>query len=150
MSKSYYNLSERKILLRIVDVLMLTASLFLASNFLNFNYISFNNQFISYWLFLLYFYYLIFGEIFQSYNLNVSNNRYLVVRSIILTAFSTTIFYIFTPFISPILPTNRLQIIYFFLLLSLPIIIWRFIYMWLIFSPKYFKNVVFIGSSERI
>ncbi|WP_232455972.1 exopolysaccharide biosynthesis polyprenyl glycosylphosphotransferase [Polaribacter sp. SA4-10] len=129
---------------------MLTTSLFLASNFLNFNYISFNNQFISYWLFLLYFYYLIFGEIFQSYNLNVSNNRYLVVRSIILTAFSTTIFYIFTPFISPILPTNRLQIIYFFLLLSLPIIIWRFIYMWLIFSPKYFKNVVFIGSSERI
>ena len=150
MSKSHYNLSERKFLLRIVDILILTASLFLASNFLNFNYISFSNQFISYWLFLLYFYYLIFGEIFQLFNLEVSNNRYLVVRSIILTAFRTTIFYIFTPFISPVLPANRLQIVYLFLILSLPTIIWRFIYIGFFFSPKHFKNIVFIGNSNKI
>ena len=147
---TYYNLSERKILLRVLDLIILTFSLWTASFYLNFNYVVFNKSFIIYWLFLLYFYFLIFGEIFQLYNLTVSNNRYLVVRSIILTAFVTTIFYIFTPFISPVLPANRLQIVYFFLILSVPIIFWRFIYMWLIFSPKYFKNIVFIGNSDKI
>jgi len=102
------------------------------------------------WLFLLSFYFLFLGEIFQLYNLNVSNNRYLVFRSVILTAFFTTVFYIFTPFIAPELPENRLQIVYLFLIISLPILIWRFLYMWLIFSPKYFKSIVFIGESERI
>ena len=93
---------------------------------------------------------MIFGEIFLLYNLNVSNNRYAVVRSVTLTAFFTTIFYIFTPYISPVLPSNRLQIVYFFLILFLPVVIWRFLYMWLIFSPKYFKNIVFIGESNKI
>lgn len=150
ISKSYYNISERKVLLRIFDILIFTVSLFLASNFLNFNYIIFSNEYILNWLLLLVFYHLIFGEIFQLYNLNVSNNRYTVVRSVTLTAFFTTIFYIFTPYISPVLPSNRLQIVYLFLILSFPVIIWRFLYMWLIFSPKYFKSVVFIGKSDKI
>ncbi|WP_254712524.1 exopolysaccharide biosynthesis polyprenyl glycosylphosphotransferase [Polaribacter pectinis] len=147
---SYYNLSERKFLLRVVDILLVTVCLFLATLFLNFSYLNFSKEPIFTWIFLLIFYYLIFGEVFQLYNLNVSNNRYLIVRSVVLTAFSTTIFYIFTPFISPELPTNRLQIVYFFLLISVPIILWRFLYTWLIFSPKFFKNIVFIGKSERI
>ena len=150
ISKSYYNISERKILLRIVDIAIIILSLFLSSIYLNFNYFFFSNESILNWSLLLIFYYLIFGEIFLLYNLNVSNNRYSVVRSVTLTAFFTTIFYIFTPYISPVLPSNRLQIVYFFLILSLPVIIWRFLYMWLIFSPKYFKNIVFIGESDKI
>ena len=149
-SKSYYNISERKVLLRIVDIVIIIISLFLSSSFLNFNYFFFSSQNILNWTLLLIFYYLIFGEIFLLYNLNVSNNRYTVVRSVTLTAFFTTIFYIFTPFISPLLPSNRLQIVYFFLILSLPIVIWRFMYMWLIFSPKHFKNIFFIGKSDKI
>ena len=147
---SYYNISERKILLRIVDIAIIILSLFLSSIYLNFNYFFFSNESILNWSLLLIFYYLIFGEIFLLYNLNVSNNRYSVVRSVTLTAFFTTIFYIFTPYISPVLPSNRLQIVYFFLILSLPVVIWRFLYMWLIFSPKYFKNIVFIGESDKI
>ena len=150
ISKSYYNISERKILLRIVDIAIIILSLFLSSIYLNFNYFIFSNERFLNWSLLLVFYYLIFGEIFLLYNLNISNNRYTVVRSVILTAFFTTIFYIFTPYISPVLPSNRLQIAYFFLILSLPVIIWRFLYMWLIFSPKYFKNIVFIGESDKI
>ncbi|MEO9571688.1 MAG: sugar transferase [Polaribacter sp.] len=150
ISKSYFNISERKVLLKFFDVLIIIVSLFLSSNYLNFNYIFFSSQFFLNWLLLLVFYYLIFGEIFQLYNLNVSNNRYTVVRSITLTAFFTTIFYIFTPFISPVLPSNRLQIVYLFLILFLPVVIWRFLYMWLIFSPKYFKSIVFVGKSDKI
>ena len=150
ISKSYYNISERKVLLRIVDVILLILSLLVASLYLEFNYINFQGEFIARWFLILTFYYLIFGEIFQLYNLKVSNNRYTVVRSVTLTAFFTTIFYIFTPYITPILPSNRMQIVYFFIILSLPIVLWRFIYMWLIFSPKYFKNIVIIGKSDNI
>ena len=150
ISKSYYNISERKVLLRIVDIAIVILSLFFSSIYFNFNYLNFSNPVILNWLLLLSFYYLIFGEIFLLYNLNVSNNRYTVVRSVTLAAFFTTIFYIFTPYISPILPSNRLQIVYFFLIISLPVVVWRFLYMWLIFSPKYFKNIVFIGESEKI
>tara|TARA_R110002049_G_scaffold94037_2_gene231986 strand:- start:8196 stop:9575 length:1380 start_codon:yes stop_codon:yes gene_type:complete len=148
--KKYFNISERKILLRVIDALVIVVSLFLSFEFLEFNYFNFNNENVFGWILLLIIYYLIFGEIFQLFNLNISNNRYLVVRSIVITAFGTTVFYIFTPFLTPVLPSNRLQIAYFFLILVLPIILWRFIYIQLIFSPKYFKTVIFIGKSDRI
>lgn len=148
--QSYFNISERKFLLRSVDVFLLILCLWFTNRFLDFSYINFKNDLIFKWLFLVSFYYILFGEIFQLFNLNVSSNRYLSVRSIILTAFITTIFYVFTPYISPSLPDNRLQIVYFFLVISIPIVCWRFIYMWLIFSPKHFKNIVFIGSSNKI
>ena len=147
---SYFNISERKLLLRVIDISILIFSLWLANIYLNFNYFEFSNPSIYLWNVILIIYFLLFGEIFLLFNLNVSNNRYLVVRSLVLTAFFTTIFYIFTPFISPSLPENRLQIVYFFLIISGPILIWRYIYMWLIFSPKYFKNIVFIGKSDRL
>jgi exopolysaccharide biosynthesis polyprenyl glycosylphosphotransferase len=147
---TYFNISERKLFLRIIDLLILVSSLWLAYSYIEFGYINFASNSIFNWLFLLGFYFLVFGQIFQLYNLNVSNNRYLVVSSIVLTAFATTIFYVFTPFLSPELPPNRLQIVYFFLLLSIPIVLWRFIYMSLMFSPKYFKSIVFIGKSDKI
>ncbi|WP_299060639.1 exopolysaccharide biosynthesis polyprenyl glycosylphosphotransferase [uncultured Polaribacter sp.] len=150
ISKSSYNISERKILLIIVDVAIIIASLFLCSKFLNFNYLFFSSPSILRWTLLVVFYYLIFGEIFLLYNLKISNNKYTIVRSVILTAFFTTFFYIFTPFISPELPSNRFQIFYLFLILFLPVLAWRFLYLWLIFSPKFFKNILIIGKSDII
>ena len=147
---SVIGISERKFFLRIIDITILFFSLWLAFQYINFNYIDFKSDLVIGWLLLLLFYFLIFGQIFQLYNLNVSNNKYMVVSAIVLTAFATTIFYTFTPFLSPELPPNRLQIVYFFLILSIPIVLWRFIYMSLIFSPKYFKSVLFIGKSDRI
>ena len=149
-TSSLYNISERKFLLRIVDIAIIILSLYFSSIYLNFNYFYFSSGYILRWLLLLVIYYLIFGEIFLLYNLKMSNNRYTVVRSVTLTAFFTTLFFIFTPFISPILAFNRLQIVYLFLGLSLPVVIWRFLYMWLIFSPKYFKSIFFIGESTKI
>ncbi|WP_405605360.1 sugar transferase [Polaribacter sp. Asnod1-A03] len=149
-SKSHYDISERRILLRVFDILFIIFSLVFASKFLSFTYINFLDFRIFKWLFLLACYYLLFGEIFQLYDLNVSNNRYKVLRSLSLTAVITTIFYIFTPFIAPSLPENRLQIVYFLLILFLPVFIWRLMYMSLLYSPKFFKSVVFIGQSDFI
>jgi FlaA1/EpsC-like NDP-sugar epimerase len=148
--KTYYNISERKILLRVIDLVAIITSLFLSFNFLDFSYFNFDSKNIFGWILLLIVYHLIFGEIFQLFNLSTSNNRYLVVRSSLTTALTTTIFYLFTPFLSPGLPSNRLQVVYLFLTLAVPVLIWRFFYIQVIFSPKHFKRVVFIGTSNKI
>ena len=150
ITNTYYNVSERKVLLRLVDIILIIVSLFFSSHYLDFYYFSFSDEYNLYWILLLVFYYLLFGEIFMLYNLTTSNNRYTVFRSIIITAYFTTIFYIFTPFISPLLPENRPQIVYFFLIISLPVIVWRFLYIWFFFSTKYSKNILFIGRSDKI
>ena len=151
MSKrgSYIDISERKLLLRTLDILAVIFSITLASVYYDFNYIDVLNPKIYLWFFVLIVYFSLFGEIFQLYNLKVSNNRFLVVRSIVVTSFVTTIIYIFSPFVTPSLPPNRLQFIYFFLLMALPIIVWRFLYIWFLFSPKYFKTIVVIGHSSK-
>ena len=150
IANSIHNISERKLLLRVVDIIILLSSLFFSSFFIDFNYFTDFGLFSLKWILLLLLYYLIFGEIFLLYDLNVSNNRFNIVRSIILTALFTTIFYIFTPYITTSLPGNRIQIIYLFLIISFPVIIWRYLYMCLICSPKYFKNIVLIGKSDKI
>jgi exopolysaccharide biosynthesis polyprenyl glycosylphosphotransferase len=148
--KKYYNISERKILLKIVDSITIILSLFFSFKFLEFDYFNFENKKILSWILLLIVYYLIFGEIFQLFHLGTSNNRYLSLRALLVTALTTTVFYFFTPFLSPEMPGNRLQIIYLFLTLVIPVLIWRFFYIQVIFSPKYFKRIIFIGSSNKI
>ena len=151
MSKSsYLDISERKLLLRTIDIFLYVSSLWAATYFLEFSYINFTNADIYLWIIILIVYALLFGEIFQLYNLDVSNNRFKVVRSIFLTTFTTTFFYFFTPFITPSLPEYRIQIFYFFLFLSFPVIIWRFLYIILFYSPKYFKNILIVGHSTVI
>ncbi len=151
MSKKSFHIdiSERKLLLRTFDVVSMLLSLIIASKYTSFTYIDVNSDLIYSWFFILAIYFLLFGQIFQLYNLKVSNNRFLVIRSVFVTALITTLFYIFSPFITPSLPTNRLQIIYFFLLITLPVIIWRFLYIALLFSPRYFKTIIVIGHTSR-
>ena len=151
MSKKtlHIDISERKLLLRSLDILAMILSVSLASIYLDFNYVDTSKDLFYLWITVLVIYFLLFGEIFQLYNLKVSNNRFLVVRSLTITSFVTTLFFVFSPFISPSLPENRLQILYFFLLITIPIIIWRFLYISIFFSPKYFKTIVVIGHSSR-
>jgi len=151
MSKKslHIDISERKLLLRTLDVVVMIFSISLASIYSNFNYLPISNNLVYVWFVVLLLYFLLFGEIFQLYSLKVSNNRFLVVRSVFITASITTVIYVFSPYITPSLPVNRLQIIYFFLLMALPVIAWRFLYIWILFSPKYFKTIVVIGHSSR-
>jgi len=151
MSKrsSHIDISERKLLLRSIDVVVIILSLWISSTYSDFEYVDAKNTMFYQWLITLSFYFLLFGEIFQLYDLKVSNNRFSVVRSIVLTTFVTTLLYVFSPYITPSLPENRLQIIYFFLLIVIPVIIWRFLYMWVLFSPKFFKTIIIIGHNSK-
>lgn len=147
---SHIALSERKVLLRAFDIFFIIGGLFLSSKFLIQDYISFDNPSIYAWLALLAFYFYLFGEIFQIYNLNIAHNRFKLVRSLFLTSIIATLFFTFTPYFSPSLPENRIQIIYLFGLLFIPVLIWRFAYMWLLFSPKYFKDIIVISHCSRL
>mgnify|MGYP003640297827 FL=1 len=147
---SHIALSERKVLLRVFDILFIILSLWGSFQVSLQDYIRFDKPSIYGWIITLIFYVFLFGEIFQLYDLTISNNRFKTVRSLFLTAIITTIFFTFTPFFSPSLPENRLQIIYLFLLILLPLIVWRFLYIWILFSPKYFKDILIICHSSRI
>jgi len=146
---SHIDLSERKVLLRSMDVFLIILSLWGSTNFDIQDFFTFDSVFIYTWLITLIFYFFLFGEIFQLYALNVSSSRFKLSRSLFLTSMVTTLFFIFTPYFSPELPENRIQIIYFFVLLFVPVLIWRFVYMWIFFAPKYFKDILVVSHSSR-
>ena len=142
-------ISERKVLLVVFDVFAIVFGLYFTDNFFTFSYFEISGIVGFGRLLLLLLYYFLFGAIFQLYNLRVSSNGFLVVRSIFVTAFVTTFLYVFSPYISPELPENRIQIVYLFSAIVLPVVLWRFIYIWILFSPKYFKTVVIIAPSSK-
>ena len=147
--KIHFEISERKILLRILDVIFVLGILHFVSTYFQFDYFKITEDSF-YWTIVLALYINIIGTIFEMYNLQVANNRYSIVRSIILTASITTLFYLLTPFYTPVLPNNRLQIVYFFFSILLALFTWRFIYISFLASNRFIKQVVLVGNSKKI
>jgi exopolysaccharide biosynthesis polyprenyl glycosylphosphotransferase len=148
--KLQFSISERKLLLRLFDLAITIGGLSIISSVFNFHYFNFQHERSLIWLLTFSFYLLLFGEIFEMYNLRVANEKYLTIRSAILTGLLTTLFYVFTPIIAPELPANRFQILYLFIGVTLAIIVWRFLYIYLIFSPLFFKKILLIGSTKEV
>ncbi len=146
----YVKISERKVLLRFFDLAFIFSSIYLASSFFGFYYLRFDRYIIIKWLLILLFYYLLFGKIFGLFSLSVSNDILKVIQSLVITAFLTTFFFVFTPFLTPSLPQDRLQIGYLFFLIVFPVFLWRVLYIILIFSPKSFKSIMIICHSSNI
>ena len=144
------SISERKFFLRLFDVVFVFLGLNLLSFTFNFHYFNYSNPQLLMWLITLALYILFFGQIFEMYVLRVASDRFLTIRSVILTALFTTFFYVLTPILTPELPENRLQIIYLFLVIVTALFLWRIGYQILIFSPLFFKRLLLIGSTERI
>ncbi|SFS35298.1 exopolysaccharide biosynthesis polyprenyl glycosylphosphotransferase [Lutibacter maritimus] len=149
-SKIHFSLSERKLYLRFLDMFFPIFSFYLISLLTDYQYFNFNNPQIFTWSISLSIYLLFFGEIFEMYNLKVASDIYLTLRSTILTVVFATLFYVFTPYYSPLLPQNRLQILYFFGVLLVAILCHRFIYIKFIFSPRFLKNILVIAEEEEI
>ena len=147
--KNKISISERKLLLRVLDLIFAIEGFALASFFFDFHYFTPSSSNIYKWMLTLIFYVLFFGQIFEMYNLKVANDKYLVLRSTILTGILSTIFYVFTPLIAPELPENRIQILYLFLSITSSIFIWRLIYIHFVFSPLFFNRILIIGSDKE-
>ncbi|MBI9042224.1 exopolysaccharide biosynthesis polyprenyl glycosylphosphotransferase [Lutibacter sp.] len=149
-TKIHFSLSERKLYLRLLDVLLPILSFYVISLVTEYQYFNFKNPQILTWSISLSIYVLFFGEIFEMYNLKVASDKYLTLRSTVLTVLFATIFYVFTPYYSPLLPQNRLQILYFFGVILISILCNRFIYIQFIFSPRFLKNILIIAEEAEI
>lgn len=148
-SDIHFEISERKILLRILDMVFVFVALQLVGNFFHFDYFIINsNHWV--WPIVLAVYLTIFGTIFEIYDLKAASRFQTILKNTILTVSVTVLFYLLTPFYTPVLPENRLQIIYFFLAMTVGILIWRWLYITLISSPRFFKRVLVVGDSFDI
>lgn len=145
----HFNISERKILLRVFDALFVLLSLYLLSNSLYFDYFTITKTHCT-WVVILVIYISIFGTIFELYDLQKSSKIEKTASGIVFTASITVLFYLFTPYITPELPDNRMQIIMFYFSVILALFAWRLVYSIFITSPIFYKKVLIIGEISNI
>ena len=147
--KIHFEVSERKVLLKVFDVILVLLSLYIISSIFKFNYFTFskNNY---YWTIILAVYINVFGSVFEMYNLQVSSNQFQVIKSIILTTSTTVLVYLLTPIYTPELPSNRLQIIIFFIAVFGSLLIWRVFYVKFLASHRFVKNAILVCDQEQL
>ncbi|WP_460219683.1 sugar transferase [Psychroserpens sp. MEBiC05023] len=145
----HFEISERKVLLRILDLCMVILGLYLLQISIDYDYLTIEgDNFVP--LLVLGVYITIFGTVFEIYDLQKSSKLDVTFRNIVLTASTTVLFYLLTPFLTPFLPEQRLQIIYFYLCIITMIFIWRWAYIAFISSPRFYKKVLLVGEISNI
>lgn len=147
--KIHFEISERKLLLRIFDVVFVLLGLYCVGFIFNFNYFKFSAT-NYYWTIVLAIYINAFGVIFEMYNLQVASNHFQVLRSTVLTTTSTVLFYLLTPVFSPQLPKNRLQLLIFYIVFFIALYTWRMIYVRFLASTRFSQNVVLICDGAQV
>ncbi|WP_274475865.1 exopolysaccharide biosynthesis polyprenyl glycosylphosphotransferase [Mangrovimonas aestuarii] len=144
----HFNISERKILLRLFDITFVLCLLHLIGSYFHFNYFSISTD-NWVWIFVLMLYITIFGTVFEMYDLKKSSELYRVFINIVLTATLTVGFYLMTPFWTPFLPEKRLHILYFYLAIISGLFLWRLGYIYLVSTPRFYKRVLFVGDLQN-
>ncbi|MUU77639.1 exopolysaccharide biosynthesis polyprenyl glycosylphosphotransferase [Winogradskyella endarachnes] len=145
----HFEVSERKVLLRILDLVMVFFGVYILSMSFDFEYIEVSKS-NSIALILLGVYISIFGTIFELYDLQKASKLDSTFRNIIITASTVVLFYLLTPVLSPYLPAERMQIVYLYLTIISSILLWRLLYMNLIESPRFYKRVLLVGEVSNI
>lgn len=145
----HFEISERKILLRVIDILFILVVLYLTRLAFDFDYfkVSFEN-----WsaIIVLVIYFSIFGSIFELYDLPKSSRFDATLQNVILAVLVTVLFYLLTPVYTPTLPGNRLQILFFFFAIAFALLLSRFFYVTLLTTPRFHKRVLLIASGNDI
>ncbi|MBA3985260.1 MAG: exopolysaccharide biosynthesis polyprenyl glycosylphosphotransferase [Flavobacteriales bacterium] len=144
-SRIHFEISERKVLLRIIDILIVFVILYLVGIVFKFDYLTISANRWE-WLIVLALYLSIFGTIFELYDLQKASKVDTVFKNIVLAVSLTVLFYLLTPFYTPQLPNNRLQIVFFFVAIILALFLWRFAYITFISSPRFYKRILLLGN----
>lgn len=144
-SKIHFEISERKILLRILDLFFVFLFLYVVGFIFNFSYFIIA-PYRWEWTIVLAFYLSLFGTIFELYDLAKASKFDIVFKNVILTSSVTVLIYLLTPFYTPTLPQNRLQIVFFYLAIIIALTLWRIAYISLISSPRFYKRILLIGD----
>lgn len=147
MAKSiHFEVSERKLLLRLCDIIFVLTTLHLLHFFVEFDYFRISITNLK-WSIVLSLYLVVLGTVFEMYNLQVASNQFQILKSILLTSFSTLFFYLLTPILTPTLPQNRLQIVFFFLGIFFTLLVWRLFYVRFFASHRFEKKVVLLCNA---
>ncbi|MCM8569231.1 sugar transferase [Gramella jeungdoensis] len=145
----HFEISERKILLRLFDMLAVLLTLAVVGVVFEFDYFKINTDYWN-WTLVFLIYLNLFASVFELYDLHKADRFDSVIKNVLLTSSLTVLFYILTPFFTPSLPANRLQILFFFLSIAGALLMWRFLYINLISSPRFYKRVLVVGDSFDI
>jgi exopolysaccharide biosynthesis polyprenyl glycosylphosphotransferase len=147
--KMHFEISERKMILRLFDVFFILMPLFVVGHFFDFDYFTKILANLN-WTIMLAVYLGLFGTIFEMYNLQVASNQFQVSRSAILTATTTVSIYLLTPFFSPELPSKRIQIFLLYLVVFMSLFLWRMFYVKFLASNRFIQNAVLICDQEQV
>ncbi|TNJ45747.1 sugar transferase [Tamlana fucoidanivorans] len=148
-SNIHFNISERKVLLRLFDIISVLLVLFFVGNTFEFGYFQITKDKWR-WVFVLILYIWVFGTIFEMYDLQKSSKIERISTSIVFTVSTTVLFYLLTPYFTPTLPYNRLQILYFYFAILTALMLWRIAYITFIVSPRFYKSVLVIGETSNM
>ena len=145
----HFEISERKVLLRLFDMVAVLLTLSVVGIIFKFDYFRIDTNNWS-WTLVFLIYLNLFGNIFELYDLQKADRFDSVVKNVLLTTSLTVLFYMLTPFFTPSLPENRLQILFFFISVAVALLVWRSLYISLISSPRFYKRVLVVGDSFDI
>lgn len=148
-NKIHFEVSERKVLLRIFDVIFVWLALHVMGNVFDLEYLVLSAN-TTFYIISIGLYINAIGTVFEMYNLQVSSNQYQILKSIILTVSITVLSYLLTPVYSAELPTQRLQIIVFFFTILLSLLLWRILYVKFLASNRFVQNVVLVCENEHL
>jgi exopolysaccharide biosynthesis polyprenyl glycosylphosphotransferase len=143
----HFEISERKVLLRIIDVIVVLGALDVVGIVFDVNYFMINEQ-QWLWSVILAVYLLFFATVFELYNLQRASRITGTLRSVVTTGSVTSLVYLLTPFFTPVLPENRIQILYFYLSVTLSLLLWRAIYIKFFASSRFNKNIILIADAS--
>lgn len=142
-NKIHFEISERKVLLRVIDVLSVGVAMFLLGTIFQIDYFHQIYASGSRSTFLV-IYLLSLGSVFEIYNLQVASNQLKITKSILLAGSLTVLFYILTPIYAPELPKRRVEILFFYLAVVGSIFLWRMTYVRFFAANRFKKNAVLL------
>lgn len=147
--KMHFEISERKLFLRIFDIFWVLFALYVVGILFHVEYFDIE-QSSWHWAIVLAIYLNLFCGIFELYDLQKASSYYRVLKNVVLATCVVVLFYLMTPVFTPVLPENRLQILYFFLTIFLTLLLWRFAYISLISTPRFYRRVLIIGEPLEV
>jgi exopolysaccharide biosynthesis polyprenyl glycosylphosphotransferase len=145
----HFEVSERKLLLRILDLLMIGLGIYLLPLVVKFEYLLFDSENLVAFLVLMV-YYSIFATVFELYELYPASKFSLTFRNAVLAVAVVVLFYLLTPRITPFLPEDRIQILFFYTGMLLMVLLGRLLYIGLIESPRFNKRVLLVGEVTQM
>ncbi len=146
--KTKLYLSERILLLRIIDLVFLSIGLSIGNLYIKFHYINFIEAPFSINIIVLFSFYLICGQVFEMYSLRDSISRFRTIKNLFVTTTVCVLVYLYTPIITPELPSNRIEILAFYIIVFISIYLWRNIYILMFSKKRFYKRVIVIAGDQ--